>query len=254
MRDDEYSDFGFINSVLVFLVSLGLTLVLLWIVSRIIGQPWFENLPDWLTSGLGKILVGLFSGGSLAAIVVKKLASRHSPNFFNRICGSTLGLFIVILLLVFVLRPHQSSAQSPSPVPNPSVGKTQPPPPAPKEELHKTDENGQDYLERWNARGNCREATQDDRHQCIFSSTRRHIGESKDPFDHEEGRAGHAQGLRQTLQARPSRGDAGPSRLGKVCQEYKVSGIPHVVLIDRKGKVRLSASAPMTTTRRPSRR
>jgi hypothetical protein len=184
MRDDEYSDFGFINSVLVFLVSLGLTLVLLWIVSRIIGQPWFENLPDWLTSGLGKILVGLFSGGSLAAIVVKKLASRHSLNFFYRICGTTLGLFIVILLLVFVLRPRQSSAQSPSPVPNPSVGKTQPPPPAPKKELHKTDENGQDYLERWNARGNCREATQDDRHQCIFTSTRRHIGESKDPFDH----------------------------------------------------------------------
>ena len=183
MRDDEYFDFGFINSVLVFLVSLGLTLVLLWIVSRIIGQPWFENLPDWLTSGLGKILVGLFSGGSLAAIVIKKLASRHSPNFFYRICCTTLGLFAVILLLVFILRPHPSPAQPPSPVANQPVGNTQRPP-APKKELHKTDENGRDYLERWNARGNCREAPQDDRHQCIFTSTRRHIGESKDPFDH----------------------------------------------------------------------
>ena len=184
-RDDESSDFGFIDSVLVFLVSLGLTLVLLWIVSRILGLPWFEHLPDWLTSGLGKILVGLFSCGSLATIVIKKIASEHTPDFFWRICGTTGVLFVIILLLVVVLRPRESAAKPQSAVVNPSGGNAQPLP-APKKELHKTDERGSEYIARWSARGNCREALQDPTHQCIFHTVRRHIGASADGFDHWE--------------------------------------------------------------------
>lgn len=176
MPDEKHSNFGFIDSLLVFLVSIGLTLVLLWIVSRIINQPWFETLPSWLTNSLAKILVGLFSTGSLAAIVIRKLASEHSPNFFYPIGGTTLCFFVVILLLVFVLRPHQSDPPIRSKEPKPN--------PPPERQLHKTDENGQDYLERWSARGNCREAMQDDRHQCIFTSTQKHIGGSGTPFDH----------------------------------------------------------------------
>lgn len=174
MGDEKRSNFGFIDSVLVFLVSIGLTLVLLWIVSRMINQPWFETLPGWLTSGLGKILVGLFSTGSLATIVVKKLASPHGPNFFYPIGGTTMGFFVVILLLVFILRPHQSAP----PIHDPD------PPPQHVREWHKQDENDQDYLDRWSARGNCREALQDDKHQCLFTSTRRKIGESTTLFDH----------------------------------------------------------------------
>src|SRR5713226_6500935 len=103
---DERSDFGFINSLLVVLVSLGLTVVLLWIVSRLLGQSWFEHLPDWLQSGYTKALTGLFSGGSLATIVYKKLTSPKSPDFLWPILGVTGILLVVILLLVYLLRPH----------------------------------------------------------------------------------------------------------------------------------------------------
>lgn len=181
--DDDSSNFGFIDSVLVFLVSLGLTLVLLWIVSRILGLTWFETLPDWLLTSFGKILVALFSGGSLAGILIRKIASRHSPDYFWRICGTTIVLFILILILVFVLRPRSSAASAPAQTPNQAiVDKT--PPPAPQKTLNKTDENGSEYIARWSARGNCREAMQDAAHQCIFTSTHKHIGESKDLFDH----------------------------------------------------------------------
>ena len=180
-RDDESPNFGFIDSLLVFLVSIGLTIVLLFIVSRILNVPWFEHLPDWLTGGLGKILLGLFSGGSLAGIVIKKIASQHSPDYFWRICGTTAVLFLIILILVFVLRPRPSPEPNPKPTP-PVVNPT--PQPTPQKTLHKTDENGVDYVERWSARGNCREAQQDTMHQCIFTSTRKRIGESKDLFDH----------------------------------------------------------------------
>jgi hypothetical protein len=85
-RDDEPLTLGFIDSVLVFLVSIGLTIVPLFIVSRILNVPWFEHLPDWLTGGLGKILLGLFSGGSLAGIVIKKIGRRTKPRCLPACC------------------------------------------------------------------------------------------------------------------------------------------------------------------------
>jgi hypothetical protein len=182
MPDREHSDFGFINSLLVILVSIGLTVVLLWIVSRITGQPWFEQLPHWLRSGMAEILTALFSGGSLATIVYKKLSSQNSPNFLYPILTTTLFLLVVILLLVFFLRPRESHIDPPAPRPNPPVADTLPP--TPKKELHRIDQNDQEYVERWSARGNCREAKQDETHQCIFTTTQRQIGASNTRFDH----------------------------------------------------------------------
>lgn len=182
MPSDKRSDFGFINSILVLLVSIGITIILLWIVSRILGQLWFEHLPDWLRSAAAKILTTLFSGGSLATIVYKKLSSKGSPNFLLPICATTLGLFIVIVVLVHIFRPHQEQAVEMKA----AVQSVPAPPPPPKKTLHTEDEQGHQYTAYSKASGDCKQAIQDDTHSCVFTRTQKKIGESNDYYDHWE--------------------------------------------------------------------
>jgi drug/metabolite transporter (DMT)-like permease len=94
------------------------------------------HLPDWLQSGYTKALTGLFSGGSLATIVYKKLTSPKSPDFLLPILGVTGILLVVILLLVYLLRPHEKPVPAPAPAPGPTPA---PAPAAYKATLHKED-------------------------------------------------------------------------------------------------------------------
>lgn len=186
-RETNSSPPGFLDSLIVLLVSTGLALFLLWAASRIQGVTAFEQLPDWLRSSYSAVWGLILSGTGLGLAVIKALTRKDQPtfNFLLAILGTTVVLLVAIFLLTYLFKPRillQDTGANTLP-----VQKSEPLPPVTKPyepTLHTEDKDGNQYVITWEMHPTCAGFVQDDSHRCVFTRTQTRFSGNNDPFDH----------------------------------------------------------------------
>jgi|ERR1035437_3078641 hypothetical protein len=94
---------GFLDSIIIILVSAALVLFLLWATSRTQRIPVFEQLPDWLKSSYNAVWTSAVSGATGIGLAIVKVFTRKPddprPNYLLWIMVVTVILLILIFLL-----------------------------------------------------------------------------------------------------------------------------------------------------------
>lgn len=94
---------GFLDSIIIILVSAALVLFLLWVTSRTLGLSAFENVPGWLAESYKSIWTSVASGAAGIGLAIVKALQRKKdeahPNYLLLIGLTTVGM----LALIFVL-------------------------------------------------------------------------------------------------------------------------------------------------------
>jgi hypothetical protein len=97
---------GFIDTFLVLLTSVALSLFVLWATSRLQHSPVFETLSDWLQKALINIwTVAIVGVGGIAIAVRRSIAQKSAaarPNYLLYIAGTTVVLLACILIVTLL--------------------------------------------------------------------------------------------------------------------------------------------------------
>lgn len=120
---------GFLDSVLIFLLSIGLAVILLWAAARTLGLNTFDNLPEFLVRSYSAIWISVTAGatGGIGLAVLKRIKQSDnvpSPNYYLYTLGTTLFLLCVIGVLPVLFRStppasHPNPTPAPGPTPTP---------------------------------------------------------------------------------------------------------------------------------------
>jgi hypothetical protein len=107
-RETNQAPPGFLNSLIVLLVSTGLALFLLWAASRIQGVTPFDQLAPWLSSSYSAVWGVILSGTGLSLAVIKALLRKDQPtfNYLLAILATTAVLLVAIVLLTYLFKPR----------------------------------------------------------------------------------------------------------------------------------------------------
>jgi hypothetical protein len=94
---------GFLDSIIIILVSAGLVLFLLWATSRTQHITAFEQLPDWLKDSYHAVWASAVSGATGIGLAIVRVFTRKPedprPNYLLWIMVVTVILLILIFLL-----------------------------------------------------------------------------------------------------------------------------------------------------------
>jgi|GEM_PF-6046602 len=89
---------GLLDTVFVLLMAVGLILILLWLASRITGQPILEDLAPWLSQGMSA-LWGFLTTGIAFLMAYIKNRSRNSedvPHYLGWVFATVMVFFLLI--------------------------------------------------------------------------------------------------------------------------------------------------------------
>jgi hypothetical protein len=164
---------GFVDTLIIILVSAALVIFLLWAASRATGLEAFEHLPSWLQDSYKAIWSSVAAGTAGFGLAVFKFLTRKQndrhPNYLLLI-GITTGCLLVAVFLLLQVFKAQAKHEVPQQVqtePEKSERvKTEP-------TLHDADPSGNPYIEVFNMDPNCKghperiTAT----HRCQFDHT-----------------------------------------------------------------------------------
>jgi hypothetical protein len=94
---------GFLDSIIILLVSAALVIFLLWATSRTIGISAFENLPDWLQKSYNAIWTSVATGATGIGLAIVKVLTRKPedprPNYLLLIGITTVAMVALIFIL-----------------------------------------------------------------------------------------------------------------------------------------------------------
>lgn len=102
-RQNTSSAPGFLDSIIILLVSAALIIFLLWATSRTLGVDAFEHLPSWLENSYHAIWTAIASGAAGIGLAIVQVLTRKAenprPNYLLYILGTTVLLLLLILVL-----------------------------------------------------------------------------------------------------------------------------------------------------------
>jgi hypothetical protein len=107
-REQTSTSPGFLDSIIILLVSAALVIFLLWATSRTQGLgDTFEHLPDWLRDSYRAIWASVVTGATgIGLLIVKGFKEKGNPrpNYLLYILGTTVLLLLLIFFLPKVFR------------------------------------------------------------------------------------------------------------------------------------------------------
>lgn len=170
---------GFVDTLIIILVSAALVIFLLWAASRATGLEAFEHLPSWLQDSYKAIWSSVAAGTAGFGLAVFKFLTRKQndrhPNYLLLI-GITTGCLLVAIFLL--LQMFKAQAKVP-----PKQPPSDPVNPAPT--WHNEDPSGNPYVDSFNMDPNCTQHPEriTTTHRCSFDHTQ--ISEPGDgtPYD-----------------------------------------------------------------------
>lgn len=109
----NFSSVGFLDSVVILLVSTALVTFLLWVTSRLMQVDLFENLPGWLENSYHNIWTSVATGGAGGSLALLKALRRKpgapTPNYLWLIVIFTCGMFAAIFFLSKMVNHNQAA-------------------------------------------------------------------------------------------------------------------------------------------------
>jgi hypothetical protein len=127
-NENQTSSPGFLDSIIIILVSSALVIFLLWVTSRVIGIDAFEHLPGWLSESYHAIWTSIATGTAGIGLAIVKALTRpqdRRPNYLLLIGITTvmMVIFIFILPRAFKQRDDRSRAPDAKSEIDPKLGK-----------------------------------------------------------------------------------------------------------------------------------
>jgi hypothetical protein len=102
-NESQTSSPGFLDSIIIILVSSALVLFLLWVTSRVRGIDAFEHLPGWLSESYHAIWTSIATGTAGIGLAIVKVLTRkpqdRRPNYLLLIGITT----VVMVIFIFIL-------------------------------------------------------------------------------------------------------------------------------------------------------
>lgn len=128
-REPHRSVPGFLDSIIILLVSAALVLFLLWAASETLGINAFQHLPAWLEESYHAVWTSVATGATgigLAIIkVFRQRTGEAAPHYLLYIMGTTILMLVAIGFLPLLFRGRQvqtnPTPSSPTGIPSPTA-------------------------------------------------------------------------------------------------------------------------------------
>jgi hypothetical protein len=172
---------GFVDTLIIILVSAAIVIFLLWAASQATGLTLFEHLPSWLQDSYKAIWTSVAAGTAGFGLAVFKFLTRKEndrhPNYLLLI-GITTGCLLVAIFLLLLMFKAQTSKPDTKTDDLPST-------PTHDAQWHDADPSGKAYFDAFNMDPNCTghperiTAT----HRCQFDHTQISLPGDNTPYD-----------------------------------------------------------------------